>query len=192
MKSPSISPTRFFALIIFGLFSIPRLFKIPKRVAFLRLLFRASFLRCASIFLPYGLLIYVRMVTPETGGRSLWYFRIRFAVSSGDWSSSRYASTVARSFEWSAMVFGRTRVYLCFIYAWWLAYAALYFFPFLVRSESSYESALSAMPTSPAISFCETPRFKSDSINARSPWEICLPFFLFSSRQYTREFEFYL
>lgn len=192
MKSPSMSPTRFFSLIYLGLLSMIRLFLIRECTCFFRLLLDASFCRCASIFLPYGLAIYARIVTPETRGRFLWYFSILFAVSSRDWSSSKYSSTIFRSSGCTGIVFGRVRVYFPLTYAWWSAYAALYFLPFLVRSAISYESELSLIPISFAISFWEILRFRSDSMTLRSPREMCLPLFLFSFRQYTREFEFYL
>ena len=192
MKSPSMSPTRRFSLIYLGRLSINLLFLIREWMPFLRLLLGASFFRCASIFLPYGLLMYALIVTPETPGRSLWYLLILFAVSSGDWSSRRYSSIVFCKSGCRAIVFGRTRVYLPLTYAWWSAYAALYLLPFLVCSAISYESELSLIPISFATSFWETCRFRRDSITRRSPKEICSPLFLFSLRQYTREFEFYL
>lgn len=192
MKSPSMCPTVVFSLIYLGLLSMSLLFLILEWTPFFLRRLGASFFRCASIFLPYGLLIYARIVTPETTGSSLWYFLILCAVSSGDWSSRRYSSVVFWSSGWRAIVFGRVRVYLLLTYAWWSAYMALYLLPFLLRFVISYESELSLIPISFAISFWEIFRFKRDSITLRSPREICSPLFLFSFWKYTREFEFYL
>lgn len=66
IKSPSASPIRFLSLIYLGLLSIIRRSLILNTAFFLPRLFGYILFRWASTLLPYTLLIYVRIVTPDT------------------------------------------------------------------------------------------------------------------------------
>lgn len=178
IKSPSASPIRFLSLIYLGLLSIIRRSLIRKWLFFLPRFLGYILFRWFSILLPYILLIYVRMVTPDTYGRFLWYLRMRCDMCSGDWSSYKYRSIVLFSSECSTIVLGRIRSYffLTLLLCW--AYLALYLLPVLVFSDNSYDMALWVTPIRSAISFWTYPFLTRRCISSRSilPSRFCFFF----------------